>query len=218
MPYEANIPEGMLGAGQNIIVPIVEDAADLKLPDPDLVDYYLDRANRKIWVYGEITEEIVELNKLIMQYNTEDAKIPVDERKTIFVYIYPGGGDSTAANSFIATIEASQTPVVTVNMGAAYSAAGLILLAGHRRYTMKRAEVMIHQGYAQVVGTVAEVAERQKYIERDMQRDKEYILAKTKITPRQYANHRKDDWWIPDNEQVELGIVDAIVTDINQIM
>ena len=163
MPYEANIPEGMLGAGQNIIVPIIEEAANLKLPDPDLVDYYLDRSNRKIWVYGEITEEIVELNKLIMQYNMEDASIPVDERKTIFVYIYSGGGDSTAANSFIATIESSMTPVVTVNMGAAYSAAGLILLAGHKRYTMKRAEVMIHQGYAQVVGTVAEVAERQKY-------------------------------------------------------
>ena len=73
MAFELNIPDGLLGTGQMIVLPIPEGTEDLHLPDPTLLNYYRNRANRKIYIYGEITDELVDQNELIMQYNMESS-------------------------------------------------------------------------------------------------------------------------------------------------
>lgn len=218
MPMEIDVPGGLIGAGQMIILPLPEGADDLKLPDPDLLDYYRNRNDRKIFINGEITEELVAQNRLIMQYNQEDAGKPVEERKPIFVYIFSEGGDLSATYSFVAMIEASVTPVITVNMGEAYSGGGLILISGHKRYCLRRSKALIHQGSGGMQGTYSEIEEGQKSYRKSMEQMKSLILEKTKIDEKLYNKNKSKDWWISDEEQVELGLVDAIVESIDQIV
>lgn len=47
---------------------------------------------------------------------------------------------------------------------------------------------------------------------------KSLILEKTKIDEKLYNKNKSKDWWISDEEQVELGLVDAIVESIDQIV
>lgn len=218
MAFELNIPDGLLGTGQMIVLPIPEGTEDLHLPDPTLLNYYRNRANRKIYIYGEITDELVDQNELIMQYNMEDAEKPVEERQPIFVYIFSEGGDLSATYSFIAMIEASKTPVITVNMGKAYSGGGLILISGHKRYCLRRSKALIHQGSAGMQGTFSEIEEGQKSYRKSVEQMKSYILEKTKIDEKLFNKNKAKDWWISDDEQVELGLVDSIVDSIEQIM
>ena len=55
----------------------------LQLPDPELVQYYEDQANRVIWILDEINNEGYEWIDFIIRCNREDAGIPIEERKPI---------------------------------------------------------------------------------------------------------------------------------------
>mgnify|MGYP001772483134 CR=1 FL=1 len=124
---------------------------DLKLPDPCLVDYYVNKKNRLITIDFDIDNSLMrEIGELIMEYNRQDKVIPVDEREKIVVLINSYGGDLESTYATIAIMELSKTPIITVNMNCAYSAAGLLLLAGHKRYCMPRSQMLIHSGSAVV--------------------------------------------------------------------
>ena len=213
-----DIPSGLIGAGQMIILPVPEGADDMSLPDPELLDYYLGRRDRQIFITGEIGTEILSYNQTIMQYNAEDAGIVVEDRKPIYVYIFSPGGDLSATYSFIGMLEASKTPVITVNMGEAYSGGGLILMAGHKRYCLRRSQVLVHQGSGGMQGTFSEIEEGQKAYKKSIDQMKKYILERTKIDEKVFNKNKSRDWYFTDEEQVEYGIVDAIVESIEEIM
>lgn len=218
MATEIDVPAGLIGAGQMIVLPIPEGTEDLRLPDPELLDYYVNRRDRKIFITGEITEDLVIQNRLIIQYNQEDAGIPAEDRKPIYVYIFSEGGDLSATYSFIAMIESSITPVITVNMGEAYSGGGLILISGHRRYCLKRSKALIHQGSGGMQGTYSEIEEGQKSYKKSIEQMKQFILEKTNIDEKLFNRNKSKDWWFDDSEQVEYGLVDGIVESIDEIM
>lgn len=104
-----------------------------------------------------------EIGELIMEYNRQDKGIPVDEREKIVVLINSYGGDLESTYATIAIMELSKTPIITVNMNCAYSAAGLLLLAGHKRYCMPRSQMLIHSGSASgISGNYEDVQENAK--------------------------------------------------------
>lgn len=218
MPIEVELPAELLGSGEVVVLPIPESSADMKLPDPTLIDYYRDRRDRKIEISGEITEDLIEACRRIMDYNIADRDLAPEDRQPIFVYIFSPGGHATAAYSFIAMIENSKTPIITVNMGMAYSAASEILLSGHKRYCLKRSQAMIHQGYGAMQGSFSEMEEAQKSYKKFQESAKRLVLEKTKIDEKLFNKNRSKDWWFTDEEQVEYGLVDAIVDSIDQIV
>lgn len=200
----------------NIVIP--KELENLKLPSPELLDYYKDYDNRCISIDCEIDDTLFDATKQIIAYNKADKGIPVEERKPIKIYVMSYGGDLYQAYAFISTILASQTPVITVNMGVAMSAGLLILLAGHKRYAMKYSTAMIHSGSGGAQGTYEQMEEQQKNYKKlvDMMRD--YILARTSIDIKTYNKNKTKDWYITDNEQVELGIVEKIVGSLDEII
>ena len=200
----------------DIVIP--EELTDVKLPSPELVHYYKDYDERRIYINYDIDESLFEITKQIMEYNREDRNKPIKDVKPIVIYIQSYGGDLYQAYTLISTILASRTPVYTVNMGIAMSAGLLILLAGHKRYSMKYSTAMIHTGSGGASGTFEQMEEQQKNYKRHVDTMKEYILERTKIGSKLFGRKHSKDWYLLDKEQVELGITHEIVENLDDIL
>ena len=202
----------------NIVIP--KDIADIKLPDPDLLGHYKDIENRLIWIDGDIDECLLQdVGGQILEYNRQDKGIPVEERKKIVILINSGGGVLDSTYATIAIIERSKTPVITVNMSMAHSAAGLILLAGHKRYCMPRSQMLIHSGSASgISGNYEDIQESTKAYKKIVEDMRTYIIEKSKIERSLLMKHSKSDWYLTDEEQINLGCADCELTDIDNIL
>lgn len=200
----------------DIVIP--EDVENVKLPAPDLVNYYKDYDNRCVTIDFDIDDGLFEATKQILDYNRKDRDIPVEQRKPIRIYVMSYGGDLYQAYAFVSTILASKTPVWTINMGVAMSAGLLILLAGHKRYAMKYSTAMIHSGSGGAQGTYEQMEEQQKNYKKLIDAMRSYIMERTNIDLKLFNKNKAKDWYITDSEQVELGIVDSIVDNLDTIL
>lgn len=115
-------------------------------------------------------------------------------------------------------IKLSKTPVITIGMGKVYSAGGLLLMAGHKRYIFKHTSCLIHDGSSGAVGSIGKLIDNLKFTEKLEALIKEYIISSTKITEQMFdANYRRD-WFMFSDEMLELGVADEIIDDIDTIL
>ena len=165
----------------DILLP--KELDNFKLPSPELLDLYADRKNRIIYIDYDIDESLLrDVGRQIIEYNRSDRGKPVKERTPIVILINSGGGCLDSTYATIAIMETSKTPIITVNMNCAYSAAGLILMAGHKRYCMPRSQVLIHSGSAQgISGNYEDIQESTKSYKKMIEEMREFIVSKTKI-------------------------------------
>ena len=176
----------------------------LGLPDPDMLMFYKELADREIWLDASVDIETLEISKLILHFNKMDAGIPVEERKPIKIFIYSYGGEVSACFNVIDTISMSKTPVYTYNMGVSMSAAFLILIAGHKRFATKNSTCLIHSGSGGTQGTY-EAAMR------------EFILARTKIDQKLLAKYKSTEWYLYKEDMLNYGIVDKIIESVEEL-
>jgi ATP-dependent Clp protease protease subunit len=202
----------------DILLP--KELDNFKLPSPELLDLYADRKNRVIYVDYDIDESLLrDVGRQIIEYNRIDKGKPVEERAPIVILINSGGGCLDSTYATIAIMETSKTPIITVNMNCAYSAAGLILMAGHKRYCMPRSQVLIHSGSAQgISGNYEDIQESTKSYKKMIEEMREFIVSKTKIDKSLMKKNQSKDWYLPTSEQIELGVVDEVVTDLDSIL
>ena len=192
----------------------------MKLPNPDLVNHYKDYDNRIIYVDYDIDDSLLrDVGRQIIEYNRSDKGKPIEERKPIVVLINSGGGCLDSTYATIAIMETSKTPIITVNMNCAYSAAGLILMAGHKRYCMPRSQVLIHSGSAQgLSGNYEDIQESTKSYKKMVEEMREFIISKTKIDKPLMKKNQARDWYLDTAQQLELGVCDKIITDLDEII
>lgn len=202
----------------DVIVP--KDVADMKLPAPELVDYYNDMHNRVIYVDYDIDNTLMrEVGRQILEYNRVDKGKPSNERTPIVMLINSCGGDLSATYATIAIMETSITPIVTVNMNEAYSAAGLLLMAGHKRYCMPRSQILIHSGSAQGIGgNYEDIQESTKSYKKMVEEMREFIVSKTNIDKALMKKNQSRDWYLDTSEQINLGCVDEVLADLDNIL
>lgn len=203
-----------------MLLEIPTEIENLKLPNPQLLDAYTDRKNRLILIDYDIDDGLLhEVGRQILEYNREDKGKPVNERTPIVILINSGGGCLDSTYATIAIMETSKTPIVTVNMNCAYSAAGLILMAGHKRYCMPRSQVLIHSGSAQGIGgNFEDIQESTKSYKKMVEEMREFIVSKTKIDKTLMKKNQSRDWYLDTVQQTELGVVDEIITDLDIIL
>lgn len=201
-----------------MVLEIPAEIENLKLPNPQLLDIYEDKKERKIYITGDIDESLFDAIRQIMKYNAEDRGKSAEERKKIFVYIYSYGGDLTIAYSLCNTIMCSTTPVITVNIGNAMSAGALIFLAGHERYMHKFGTVMLHTGSGNVGGTFEQAESSMDNYKKLIGIMKDYILDRTTIDAKLYAKQSKKDWYIMADECVQLGVATKIIENLDEII
>lgn len=192
--------------------------ANMNLPEPELVIYYRNLENRTFWIDFEIDVSLLEITKTILYLNKLDSGIEPEKRQKIILNVFSYGGDLDACYHLLDVCAMSKTPIVTVNQGVAMSAGLLILLAGHKRYCTKRSQAMIHSGSAGLQGTYEQIEESQKSYKKAVDEMRNYILERTKIDIKLFNKNKTKDWFLSGTEQVELGIVEKIITDIDEII
>lgn len=201
-----------------IAVMIPQSVENLQLPTPELVTYYNNENERIFWIEGEIADDLFEYSKQIIRFNQLDKGIPIEERKPIKFFIDSPGGDLETMLAFIGLVRISKTPIWTINAGIAYSAAGLILMSGHKRFALPNSQTLIHTGSGSVSGTFDQTTEQMKNYKQLVEKMKDFILSHTKIDQKLFNKNKSKDWFIPTDEQLSLGIVDKIVDDLDEIL
>ena len=93
------------------------------LPDPAEVTYYVLEKERKLYLDYDVDDNSLNIQKMILRWNMEDRGKPVEERKPIWLYILSPGGAIAHMWAICDAINLSKTPVYTVNVGVAASAA-----------------------------------------------------------------------------------------------
>lgn len=201
-----------------LLVAVPHAVENLQLPNPELLQFYQDEKDRTIWIEGEIDESLFEVSKLILKYNKEDKGVPIEQRSPIKLLIHSPGGNLDETLAFVALMGISKTPIWTINAGWAYSAAGLILMAGHKRFALPNTQCLIHSGSGGVGGSFEQAEAQMKNYKELVAKMREFILSKTTIDPKLFKKKNSSEWYISTEEMLTNGIVDKIVTDLDEIL
>ena len=200
-----------------VLVGVPEAVANMQLPDPDLRDYYRDEQDRIFWLDSEVGAATLDFIKMIIRCNREDKGKPVEERTPIKLMIDSGGGDVQVMLAVVKAMKMSKTPVFTINYCNAMSAAAEILAAGHKRYSMPGCVVMVHSGSCSYGGTMEQAESTKKYVDALVKRANEEFLARTNIGAKTLKKKGANDWYMDEDEALKCGIIDEIITDLDEI-
>lgn len=192
--------------------------ADPGLPIPDLVSYYVLENDRKLYLDSEVDNSVLNIQRMILRWNMEDAGKPAAERKPIRLYIFSPGGDVDMMWSIVDIIEASETPVYTINMGVAASAAGIIFLAGHKRYMLSHSRLVIHEGSARMAGDAVKVVDAGESYKKMLRQMKDYILRRTGISASALNRQKCHDWELDAEYCLSHGVCDRVVEGLEEIL
>ena len=201
----------------NMLVAIPEQIENLQLPDPTLLGYYQNQQDRIFWVEGEITDSIFEISKLILRYNKEDHGISESERKPIKIFINSPGGDLDSTLALVGLMKISKTPIWTINTCWAYSAAGLILMAGHKRFALPNSQCLIHSGSGSLQGSFEQTDAQMKNYKYLVDQMRNFILESTQMDPKVLKKNSQKEWYINTEEMLEHNIVHEIVSDLDTL-
>lgn len=173
---------------------------------------YKDIQSRKFFLDCDVDNiTVADIVHHILQINCEDKGTDPDKRAPIIIYISSNGGEVDAGFQVIDAIESSKTPVFTVNLSNAYSMGFLIALSGHKRYAMKNAKFLMHDGSNFVYGTGAKVQDQMEFQKRVDDRIRDYVISHSRLTPEEYDAKLRVEWFMFADEAKEKGFVDEIV-------
>lgn len=149
-------------------------------------------------------------------WNEYDDKhnIPVSERKPIKIYIDSNGGSLTDSFTIIDAIRMSETPILTICTGTAYSGGFFIFIAGHMRVAYPHSSFLYHEGST---GNAADAGKFRNFADfyvKQLDQLKDITLKYTKMTEEYYKEHQRDDLWLTAEEALELGVCDKISTGL----
>lgn len=204
---------------QGIAIEIPSPVENLQLPDPNLTLWWQNAIERRtFWIDFDIDQELLSIERMILDINRQDYGIEPDQRKPIVLWIYSYGGDLDCTLSFIDVCELSKTPIITINAGVAMSGGLMALLAGHKRYALKRSRALIHSGATSgVAGTYEQSEAAMADYKRVVQVMRSYILDRTKMDEKLFNKKKSAEWYLSAEDQLAQGIVHGILTDLSAI-
>jgi ATP-dependent Clp protease protease subunit len=102
-----------------------------------------------------------------------------------------------------------QVTIKVLSLGA--SMAAIVLQAGSKRLINSNALLLLHEGGAELSGSMAMIADTQKMIKILDERTTNIVVQRTGMSVRKYkALIKRQDKWLTAEESLELGLVDAI--------
>lgn len=196
---------------------IPEYQANLALPDPTLVEHYINEENRVYWLDTQIDDSTLALVKFIIKCNRQDMGKPIEERKRILVMIDSPGGSVEVLSSIIGAIKTSKTPVHTCCYCSAYSAAADLLACGHKRFALPMTNMMFHAGSACYQGSQNDIDKAKKFFDKVGKRITDEVNSKTKFDNKFLKKLKTDDMYMNEEEALELGVIDEVVDTFDNL-
>ena len=203
---------------KNVLQGAQDAALGYQLPNPGLRDYYRDEHERVYWVDTEISDNLLDLVKMIIRCNKEDKDVPVENRMPIKVFIDSPGGDVCSLWTAMKTIEISKTPVYTICYCTAYSAAADLLVSGHKRFALPGTNAMVHSGSCMFGGTVEQAESMKKHFDKLGKKVSDHFLSRTRIDPKVFKKKAPSDWYFDEQDMLEHGLIDEIISDLDNAM
>lgn len=174
--------------------------------------YLRDLKQRKLFLNTEIClDSTGDIARHILQINAEDRDIPKEKRRPILLYICSPGGDVDSGFGLIDAIEASETPVYTINMGFEYSMAFLIGLSGHKRFAMKNAKFLMHDGSSFAYNSTSKLQDQMEFQKTAEHRIMEYVTSHSTLSEEEYREKWRVEWYMFADEAKEHGFCDCII-------
>ena len=189
------------------------------MPNPELLNYYKGLKNREYWIEGEITEDTLELARLILIWNREDSSLEPAARKPIKIFFNSPGGALDVAYSLYDIIRVSKTPVIGINIGYCASAAAYIYIACHQRKMTKHGYFIFHQGsmnglsgeYKQIIASIEDYQSQVEELSA-------LIKERTLYTDEEIAKNIINEWYIHQEEALEKGVVQSIINGVEEVL
>lgn len=157
------------------------------------------------------------LHRMILRWNMEDKGKKPEERQPIWIYIMSPGGECDVMWALVDAIRLSATPVYTVNVGVASSAASLIFIAGHKRFMTPNAKVVIHEGSAQFGGDAIKVMDFSESYKKELKKMKQFILEHTGIPEKKLNAKRANDWELDAAFCMENKVCERVIESIEEV-
>lgn len=136
-----------------------------------------------------------------------------DPEKDIQLYINSPGGTVTAAMAMYDTIQFIKSPVSTICIGQAASAAAVLLLAGEKgkRFSLPNSRVLLHQPSGGVTGTTMDVEIHTREMVRIRALLNEIIAKHTGQDLKKVERDTERDFILTAEESKKYGIIDDVI-------
>ncbi|MGW6130187.1 ClpP family protease [Cellulomonas sp. NPDC055163] len=171
--------------------------------------------HQRIVVLGREVDDAI-ANRICAQLLLLSAE---DPRRDIALYINSPGGSVSAGLAIYDTMRLIPNDVATLAMGLAASAAQFLLAAGTpgKRFALRHARVLMHQPSGGLGGTAVDIAiqaQNMAHVKRTMQG----LIAEHTGQPVGTIERDSDrDRWFTADEAREYGIVDRVVTQLDDV-
>ncbi|MFS0702235.1 ClpP family protease [Cellulomonas sp. 179-A 4D5 NHS] len=171
--------------------------------------------HQRIVVLGREVDDAI-ANRICAQLLLLSAE---DPRRDIALYINSPGGSVSAGLAIYDTMRLIPNDVATLAMGLAASAAQFLLAAGTpgKRFALRHARVLMHQPSGGLGGTAVDIAiqaQNMAHVKRTMQG----LIAEHTGQPVETIERDSDrDRWFTADEAREYGIVDRVVTQLDDV-
>lgn len=178
----------------------------------DEAAYLNDIDHRKIVLNAEIDSlSVNEVIHIILDYNEQDKHCTSERRIPVKLYLNSNGGSVVDGMSLIDVINASSTPIYTINTGYQYSMGFLIGINGHKRFAMPNASFLMHDGNDLIYNSSSKVRDQVDFNNRLEERIKNMVLSRSKMTDEEYEANRRIELYMFADEAKEKGFVDYII-------
>lgn len=168
--------------------------------------------NRTLVFNDDVDDNVIENYIMhILRWNKEDIGLPPEHRKKIVLFISSPGGNTFSANIMIDVISNSITPVVGVGLDLVASAAYVLYLACHERYSFRDTAFLQHEGDMTIENSRSKFKNTATFFEEMDNRTKDFILSRTNMTEEFYEKMYEQEFWFFAQKGKELGVVHKII-------
>jgi len=164
--------------------------------------------DRIVMINGEIEPAMA--NTVVAQLLFLESENP---NADISLYINSPGGDVSAGEAILDTMNYIKSPVSTIGMGLVASMASVLLAGGQKgkRFALPNAEIMIHQPLGGFKGQATDM----EITMRQMQRIKDNLIKQmSEFTGRKYDelhDAMERDNWMTSAEAKDFGLIDDVL-------
>jgi ATP-dependent Clp protease, protease subunit len=169
--------------------------------------------NRILFLGQQVDDEIS--NTLCAQLLLLNAE---DPDKEISLYINSPGGSVSAGMAIYDTMQFISNDIRTVGMGLAASMGQFLLTSGTKgkRFALPNTEILMHQGSAGIGGSASDIKIQAEQLRRSKKRFFELTAQHTGQSEAKIEKDSDRDHWFSAREAKEYGLIDDIITTVNQ--